>query len=182
MQHGCLLIKRGQIRCTGNIAAYSPVKPIDSQSHAILGNRSSQNGNLVGSGLCCLQSRCGIGQNQVYASGYKTVDNGGAGICITLGVLLVKYDSVPQLFNQGVFKSFRCRIQRVMLYQLADTHVKYLLRLLRRRGLFAFCSLAACRCGCSRLCSRCRGLLPFAGASCHGHNHSAGKNQRQNLR
>ncbi len=54
----CLLIQRSQIGGAGDVAADSAVEVVNTQCHAVLGNRGAQNGDGVGGG--CAACRAGV--------------------------------------------------------------------------------------------------------------------------
>ena len=121
MKHVCLLIKWSEIRSTGNISAYSSVKIIDSESHTIFSNGCSKDRNIGSSSSSSLKRCSCICKDQIGSFRNKTVDNSRTGIGITLCVLLIEFYGITHLFGNGILKTFGCRIQSVMLNQLADT-------------------------------------------------------------
>src|SRR5699024_781247 len=105
----------------GDVAAHGAVKPVDAQRHAVLGDRGAQDGDVGGAGGGRLQGAAAVGHDQVVPARHKTVDDGGAGVGITLGVLLIKDDAVlAEGFHQGVLEALGGRVQRLVGLLLAD--------------------------------------------------------------
>ena len=120
--HLSLLIQRSQVRSTRNIAAHSAGEISQAQRHAVLGNRGAQNGDLIGSSLCRLQSGRCIGHDEVYACGNKAVGDGSAGSGIVLCVLEIKRDILAEFRAQSILKTLGSGIQGCVLHQLADAN------------------------------------------------------------
>ena len=120
MKHISLLIKWSEVRCTGNVSAYSSIEIIDSKSNTVLGNSCSKDRD-IGCSCCSSLKRCScISKNQVSSLRNKAIDDSGTGIGITLCILLVEFYGIAHLFSNGIFETFCCCIQCIMLNQLAD--------------------------------------------------------------
>ena len=122
MHHGGLLVQRGQVGGAGDIASHGAGKVVNVQRYAIFGDGGPQDGNVRRRGHGRLQRSGGVGQNQVHISGHKGIDDSGAGVGITCGVLHIKGDRVAQLLGQRVNKALGGGIQRVVGDQLAHAH------------------------------------------------------------
>lgn len=128
---GCLAVS---LAACGSTAASSAASAADSTAssaaestaasdtacHAVLGNRGAQNRDGVGAGLCSLQGGGCVGQDQVNIIRNKAIDDGAAGVGITLGVLFLKGNGIAELLGQGILKPLGCSVQSNVLHQLAD--------------------------------------------------------------
>ena len=122
MHHGGLLVQRGQVGGAGDVAAHGAGKVVNVQRYAIFGDGGPQDGNVRRRGHGRLQRSGGVGQNQVHISGHKGIDDSGAGVGITCGVLHIKGDRVAQLLGQRVNKALGGGIQGLVGHLLADAH------------------------------------------------------------
>ena len=118
--HISLLVQRSQVRGAGDVAADGAGEVGQAQSHAVLGDGGTQNGDLVGGRLCSLQSGGGVCHDEVNAGGNEAVGDGGAGSGVTLCVLEVELHVVAELCGQSVLKALCCSVQSGVLHQLAD--------------------------------------------------------------
>ena len=167
LDHGCLLVQRGQVRGTGDVVAHGAGPVRDVQRSGVVGNRGAEDGNVGGSLGSSLQRGGGVGQDQIDASGDKAADDGGAVGGIAGSVLLVKLDvALAQLLGQSVLEALGGGVQRLVLDQLADADGIDLVV-----GAFGGGSFFALRGG------RCGGGISSSGAGCsaaascqtHGH-------------
>ena len=93
---------------------------VDTQRHAVLGNRGTQNGDLCGGVIGRLQRRCGVGYDQVDLLRHEGVDDGGADVLVVGGVLHVNgHVLLAQLVLHRVDEALGSGVQCVVGHQLA---------------------------------------------------------------
>ena len=124
LEHGGLLVQRGQVGGAGDVAAqYLVLCAVQAQGDAVVGDGGAQNGDVGGGGLGCLERIGGVGQHQVHIFRHKAVHDGGAVVVLAAGVLLVKLHPIlAEGLHQSRLEAPGGRVQRVVGGELADTH------------------------------------------------------------
>ena len=95
---------------------------IQTQRHAVLGDRGAQHRDGVGGSLSRLQSGGRVGHDQIHTGRNKAVGDGSAGCGVALCILEVEGNVVAKGSRQGILKALGGSIQSGVLHQLADAN------------------------------------------------------------
>ena len=120
--HGGLLLQIGKVGGAGDVAAHSAVEVVQIQRYAVGGDGRAQNRHLGGGGGRGGQRRGSVGHDEVHIGGQETIDDGGAVVALTGGILHVDLYIVAQRLLQRVHEALGSGVQSRVLRQLAHTH------------------------------------------------------------